>query len=385
MKMRKFTAILIFLSISILPVRGQEPSSEVRLLRHTTSWVGNSFGGDGGGNGKGYWVQNGADEIEVTPDGTVFAGVSWDEAGRCAGLYKDGRVNCVFLKEHDGEGQETAWGWGTASNAVAVNGEHLYLANTGKKLLRFRWTPGELDSARFIDEVSIGGEAVGLSARGDQIVVIYRDELEIQCAGDMGSIKRFGIPEARDVAIAADGSYWILAGATVHHFSTSGKDLGPSVPGLEQPTAVSFDHQGRLMICGDGPRQQVLTFDVTSQPRLVATFGDQGGLLSGARACARPGSCLGCEERVATRPAISTSLSASVVFRRVRVSSALSSRPENCDGSCCRLHSLTHSDLTRLKTARSFTAGPRSSISIWPDNCRKRSQADGDHGRSCES
>ena len=155
-----------------MPATGQEPSAGVRLLRHATSWVGNSFGGDGGGNGEGYWVQNGADEIEVTPDGTVFAGVSWDEAGRCAGLYKDGRVNRVLLKEHDGKGKETAWGWGTANNAVAVNGEHLYLANTGKKLLRFRWTHGELDSARFVDEVDIGSEASrtdrpGRSDRGD--------------------------------------------------------------------------------------------------------------------------------------------------------------------------------------------------------------------------
>ena len=54
------------------------------LGHYTTSWVGNSYHGDGGPNGFGYWVQNGADEIEVTPDGTVFAGTDWDEAGRCS-------------------------------------------------------------------------------------------------------------------------------------------------------------------------------------------------------------------------------------------------------------------------------------------------------------
>src|SRR5579875_3414830 len=101
---------------------------------YRTSWVGNTFGGDGGENGFGYWVQNSADEIEVAPDGTVIAGSEWDEAGRCVGLYKDGRVNRVLLKEHDGKGRETAWGWGTANNAVAVDGEHLYVANKGKKL-----------------------------------------------------------------------------------------------------------------------------------------------------------------------------------------------------------------------------------------------------------
>jgi hypothetical protein len=39
---------------------------------------------------------------------------------------------------------------------VAASGEFLYVANAGKRLLRFRWRPGELDSARFVDEVDTG-------------------------------------------------------------------------------------------------------------------------------------------------------------------------------------------------------------------------------------
>ena len=80
--------------------------------KYRTSWVGNSFGGHGGPNGLGYWVQNGADEIEVTPDGTVFAGVGWDEAGRAAGLYKDGKVNRKLLMEHDGQAARIGVGLG---------------------------------------------------------------------------------------------------------------------------------------------------------------------------------------------------------------------------------------------------------------------------------
>ena len=279
----------IFLVSSSLPTRGEEPLG-IRPLRHATSWVGNSFGGDGGENGSGFWVQNGADEIEVTPDGTVLAGISWDEAGRCAGLYKDGRVNRVLLKEHDGKGKETAWGWGTANGAVAIEGEHLYIANAGKKLLRFRWTPGDLDSARFVDEVDIGSEAAGLNARGDRIVVVYPDAIETRRAGDMSSIARFPVKEARDVAIAADGSLWILAGNSVRHHSAEGKDLGIAVPGVEKPTAIAFDFRGRLMVCDDGRRQQVLTFDVTATggPERVATFGDEGGMLSGTPGRAAP-------------------------------------------------------------------------------------------------
>src|ERR1700678_3632962 len=136
MKLRILCLIVVVFWIG--SVRAEEPADSMRIKRlsHATTWVGNSFAGNGGGNGEGFWVQNGADEIEVTPDGTVVAGVSGDEAGRCVGLYKDGHVNRVLLKEHDGHGKETAWGWGTANNAVAVSGEHVYVANTGKKLLR---------------------------------------------------------------------------------------------------------------------------------------------------------------------------------------------------------------------------------------------------------
>jgi hypothetical protein len=263
--------------------RAEDPPPGIRPLRHATSWVGNSFGGDGGENGAGYWVQNGVDEIEVTPDGTVFAGISWDEAGRCAGLYKEGRVNRALLKEHDGRGKESAWGWGTANGAVAASGEHLYLANAGKRLLRFRWKPGDLDSAHFVDEVEIGGEAVGLAARGDRIIVVYGDGVETRRAGDLSPIGRFAVAGARDVAIEADGRLWVLAGNSVGHRTAEGKDLGVTVPGLDRPTAVSIDHRGRLLVCDDGRRQQVLTFDVTgrSVPERVAAFGDEGGLLSG--------------------------------------------------------------------------------------------------------
>lgn len=249
---------------------------------YRTSWVGNSLGGDGGANGFGYWVQNSADEIEVTPDGTVIAGSEWDEAGRCVGLYKDGRVNRVLLKEHEGKGRETAWGWGTANNAVAVDGEHLYVANKGKKLLHFRWKPGDLDSAHFVEEAAMRAEAVGLSARGQRIAVVYSDELEIRDYKDLKILSRFSIRGARDAAIAADGSLWILANWNVCHYSQDGKNLGVSLAGLDRPSALAFGHyKDRLLVCDDGACQQVLIFEVAGAPKLIDTFGERGGLRAG--------------------------------------------------------------------------------------------------------
>jgi hypothetical protein len=285
--MRRTTSAILALLAWALPCHGQGLSERIIPLEHATLWVGNSFEG-AGENGFGSWVQNGADEIEVTPDGTVFAGVSWDEAGRCAGLYKDGKVNRVLLKERDGRGPESAWGWGTANNAVAASGEQLYVANTGKKLLRFRWTPGDLDSAKFVDEVDLGTEAVGLVARGDRVAVVYKDAVEVRKAGDLSPIGRFRVEGARDAAIAGDGTFWILAGRAIRHLSAEGKELGASLPGLDKPTALSIDSKGRLLVCDDGRRQQVLTFDISAAPRLIGTFGDEGGLRSGTPGHAAP-------------------------------------------------------------------------------------------------
>jgi hypothetical protein len=271
-------AALVLVALAA-PARG-EPKPPSGTYR--TSWVGNSFGGDGGPNGEGYWVQNGAARMSVAADGTAFCGIEWDEAGRCAGLYKDGKVNRVLLKERDGKGKETAWGWGTANNAVAVAGERLYVANKGKKLLRFRWKPGDLDSARFVDEVNTKAEAVGMSARGDRVVVAYKDEVEVRKAKDLSVERSFPVKGARDAALAADGSVWVLAGNEVRHYSAEGKADGAALPGLDRPSAIAFDHRdGRLIVCEDGRRQQVLFFDVAGEPKLAGRFGEEGGLSAG--------------------------------------------------------------------------------------------------------
>jgi len=66
-------------------------------------WVGNTHSDflPGDGNGDGRWVQNGMDEMEVTPDGTVIVGTVWDEGGRSIGIYKNGTVNRSCLGKNN--------------------------------------------------------------------------------------------------------------------------------------------------------------------------------------------------------------------------------------------------------------------------------------------
>ncbi|MDX1933768.1 MAG: hypothetical protein SFU56_14315 [Capsulimonadales bacterium] len=252
-----------------------------------TSWVGNSFGGDGGPNGEGFWIQNAADEIDVSPDGTVFAAIDGDEAGRCLGLYKEGRPGRILVKAK-GEGlANSAWGWGTGGHAIAVHGSRVYAATTGKKLLRFTWKPGDTDSVVYDTHVETGVQAVGLAATADRLAVVYPNEIELRRADDLSVLRSLPITGAKDVVIAPDNSLWVLAGTAIRHLSDTGQPLG-ELADVGTPTALAWDHRGRLLVCDDGRRQQVLIYDVAGAPKRVATFGTEGGLRAGTPGAWRP-------------------------------------------------------------------------------------------------
>lgn len=259
--------------------------------RVRTSWVGNSFGGDGGPNGFGYWVQNASARSTVTPDGTMIVGIDWDEAGRCVGLYRDGRVNRVLLKAEGGSLPSSAWGWGTGNDgAIAAVGSDIYIASKGKKLLHFQWKPGELDSAKFTGATDLPEIATGLAARGEVLAIASGKRVELWSIPAMKPLRGFDVDAARDVAIAGDGSIWVLAGDRVRQFSPQGKDLKIELPDVGKPSALAFSHyDGTLIVCDDGPRQQVLVYDVTGgKPRRVREIGQVGGLSAGMPGEMRP-------------------------------------------------------------------------------------------------
>lgn len=279
------TAAVLLLSLSlVLPAlsAAQPPRGEYRC-----EWVGNSFSGDGGPNGEGQWVQNGADETEVTPDGTIVAGVSCDAAGRCIGLYRNGRVNRILLRGKPG--RETAWGWNTGNNAVAVADGNVYVANTGKRLLRFTWTPGDIESARYVDEVELPVEPIGLAASPDRVVVVEKGgSLEVRRASDLEPTDRFDTTSATDAAFSPDGSLWIIAGRRITRLAFGIEAPGPSFQVAGDPSAIAFDPTGRLVLCDDGPHQQVLMYEVAPEPRLVQTFGTERGLSAGVPGVMEP-------------------------------------------------------------------------------------------------
>ena len=273
--------------ISILsapPIAFGEDAPLQTNLPHETSWLGNTFGG-----ADEKWVQNYVDEIEVSPDGTVYTASEWDEGGRCAGIYKDGEVMPATLKQFDGKGGHKAWGWGTAGHGVAIDDTRIYLINTAGELLRFNRADHKfIDSTPVLEITKVGdkevGKAVGLTCAGGMLYIIRDNgEIKVLAVSDLKLQHAFTIPGARDVAVAADGTLWVLAGTEILHYSASGEALPQKISDAGKPTAIAFGSQGRLLVCDNGPRRQVLIYEVKDSPRQVGTFGVPGGITAGPR------------------------------------------------------------------------------------------------------
>jgi hypothetical protein len=257
---------------------------------YTTSWIGNSFAGNGATtpnpNGFGYWVQDGVGAMAVSADGTVFLGVNWDEAGRDVGLYKNGTPNRVLVKAPNSP--RWAWGFYTANNAVCVDGDYFYVGNLGKALLRFKWTPGDINSAVSLNATVMPEVPVGLSCARGKIAVAYPDKIEVRSETSLeleSSVPETGL-EA--VLLAPDDSFWVIAGGEVRHLDPSGRDEGIAVPGIGRPSSLAWSPSGELIVSDNGPAQQVLFFSVSGTPKLVSTFGEKGGLDSGTPGVVAP-------------------------------------------------------------------------------------------------
>ena len=252
-------------------------------------WVGNTFPGNGGNNGEGYWVQQGADEIEVGPNGLVAAGCGWDEAGRCVGLYKDNAVNRVLLKQEDVH--ETAWGWNTGSNAIALFDSNIYIGNTGKWLVRFEGDVDDLDSWNWKAEVELSDEPIGASANARYVVFAYPTRIEILDASSLKVAASWNLTNGktiRDALIDDSDNLVLIVDKAIRFLSFKNGKIterpSGAFPNLSTPVSIALDWQDRktLIVCDNGPDRQVKFYDAskTTDPKLIKTFGDRGGLFS---------------------------------------------------------------------------------------------------------
>ncbi|MCL4788913.1 MAG: hypothetical protein KJ070_19315 [Verrucomicrobia bacterium] len=233
--------------------------------------------------------------MEVTPDGTVVVGSRWDEGGRCIGLYKDGSVNCLCLGKNDRKGGHRAGGWGTSTEAVAVDGEQILLASADGEFYRFAWRPGDIDSARFIDatphphgdverDKATAVAVIGMHARAGRVAVLLADgRVEIRAQADWAVQAVWRCPGARDLVWGTDGSLWLALADRVEERTAAGDATGRALtePGL-RPSAVAISPDGHLVVCDDGECQQVRWYSLAGKAVTPAgSFGQPGGIRAG--------------------------------------------------------------------------------------------------------
>ncbi len=289
--------VALLWAVSMSHTHAGEPAGLPPLVPGTLewNWVGNTHATftDDQPAGTGQWVQNFMDEMEVTPDGTVIVGCYWDEGGRCLGLYKDGRPAREAPGKNNRGGGHKGGGWGTHNTALTVVGDQILVASGDGEFYRFGWKPGDIDSVRWRDGTphehppKVGYQferlIVGMHARSGEVAVVVKGgQVEIRAQADWNIRRSFQLAGAEDVSFAPDGSLWFITGTKLVQTRPDGTLTGIEISDAGLPSTLAFAPDGTLLVCDNGPRQQVRFYDVTGgTPKLLRTFGQEGGLRAG--------------------------------------------------------------------------------------------------------
>ncbi len=292
----------------------QAPSFDSPRLQAECSWLGNTFPGADG------WIQQDIRALTVTPDGTVFTNVEWEEGGGQVGEYRDGRLVRYARHTH---------GWGAlGGEAIAANAKYVYIGgvfhNEGGHLQdKDTWPPkgkkwfgisrrGRQDIARaapfpggkggkgdtlpdcFLPVVEVpddsSGHLVGLAASETRLYVAnpHDRRIEVLDAETMQRVTHWPCDRPGPLQLDASGSLWMLQGAEksqparVVKVTADGalEPLPVEFPPDARPVAFCISPKSELYVADDGPRQQILVFR-TGGGRHIRTIGHRGGIYSG--------------------------------------------------------------------------------------------------------
>jgi hypothetical protein len=103
----------------------------------------------------------------------------------------------------------------------------------------------------------------------------------------MTELRSFPVARPGKMAVDGQGNLWIIQtgddsnAPKILNYSKTGTLLSKQITDLVEPTALEVDNRGRLLIAENGPRQQVLIYDIATTPVLVDTLGAEEGIYSG--------------------------------------------------------------------------------------------------------
>ena len=213
-------------------------------LDYTTTWLGDSADAS-----QGKWVQNWANDLAVSPDGTVYTNGSWDEHDRTSGVYRDGKV----IDTHH------LYMPGKSGHTIAIDENYIYVnrLRRGKqrwygitRYSREDYTPAKFEGGPNHEKlgkgpntgaflpVCKGRPSFGMACRDGRLYVsdLVNGRILVVDTGTMRKVGSFGdfVDEAGreshplDLAVAPDGNVWNIE-ALVEH--TVAVEKGVSVKG----------------------------------------------------------------------------------------------------------------------------------------------------------
>jgi hypothetical protein len=319
-----FAAAALFQAGFVPRLSAAPPPFNSPAIPHVTSWIGNTY------PGAKKWVQQDVRTMAVTPEGTVFTNVEWEEGGGNVGEYRDGELIRYAKHTH---------GWGVNGGlGVAFNSKYLFaslvVGNEGGGLKDTNTWParglkwfgvtrrpradiskpapfpggkgGKGDTLKecflIVAEVPEKGGAplAGLAATEKELFVSDPNAGEIQVfdGETMQLLRRWKVGRAGPLAVATNGRVWMLQRATpqerpqIVSFSPDGMLLPQKVTfdpttGIggsnSMPVAFCLTGNASMLICDNGPAQRLVAAShIDTQPRLDVGLGTPGGIHSGA-------------------------------------------------------------------------------------------------------
>lgn len=262
----------LFLLLLICITPGILYAQKGKKLDYVTSWLGNSLPGSKG------WVLQDVEDIFVTPDGTVYTNVPWDEHGGNVMSFKNGK----FIRE-------ARVGNNGGGHTITANSRYIYFGGnkhrTGKQGIDRRDLLNIQDKSKnvhvdcgIVHGIVANDNRVYAAVPGENKVKIFDEELNF--------INEWNVEDPGEMAMDEEGTLWILHEhlRKVRRYDIKGNKLDQEIKlGKNvQPTDISFDNQGRLMISDEGVNQQVYFYrNLNKKPTFDKTYGVKGGVFAG--------------------------------------------------------------------------------------------------------
>lgn len=290
-------AILIYFALNV----HAQPLTGVK-----NSWLGNSNADPNA------HVPQGIEGMFVSPDGTVYTNVGWEEGGGQYNQVKDGVV-------YHGEG---CFGWGRYGGfEVTANATYVYfsgeIGNENGGLVGVNewpvagkeWSgvsrrnkadiktgtpfsdakgqaPYTYFKAMFETNVDMVPSVTGLYATETELFAAFSNvnKVMVYDANTMAFKREFPVTTSRQMAMDADGMLWIAIGENatkIERYDINGVKQTQEV-NLAANSFVgdfSIDKNNRMLIGDVGQREQALIYtNINSSPVFTSTFGVLNGL-----------------------------------------------------------------------------------------------------------